>query len=74
MQIDPVVFFVAFAVGLFYCYVSVPPPEVVYKFPNPNNAGQVVYRTERDGCYKYRADRVDCPADAALIRPQSDAR
>lgn len=71
MKIDFWVFFAAFALGLVYCYISVPAPEVVYKFPNPANAGKITYHSPDGGqCFRYRADKVECPRDRSLIRPQ----
>lgn len=63
-------FVVAFAVGLLACYLFTPPPQVVVKFPSPNNAGQVVYRDKNDTCFKFQADKVSCPRDKSLIRSQ----
>jgi hypothetical protein len=40
------------------------------KFPSPNNAGTITYRDEEENCYKYKAERVECPLDKSLIKPQ----
>ena len=73
-RISPLWFFVAFAVGLVCCYLMAPQREVVVKFPSPWNAGHVVYEAPpKDpdaGCFKIRADQVECPADPSLVRPQ----
>jgi hypothetical protein len=63
-------FLISFAVGLFLVYVFHPPPTVVVKFPSPYNAGKVVYEDKNNSCYKYKADRVDCPKDKSLVKPQ----
>ncbi len=70
-KIHPIYFIIAFAVGLFYCYITHPKPEVILKFPSPYNAGHVIYKNENDeSCYRYKADRVECPLDKSLIKPQ----
>lgn len=69
-KIHPLYFFIAFAVGLMLCYVTNPKPDVVVKFPSPYNAGQVIYKDKANQCYKYQADKVSCPADKKLIKPQ----
>jgi hypothetical protein len=69
-RIHPLYFFIAFAVGLFFCYVTNPKPELVLKFPSPYNAGKIVYHDKANNCYKYSADKVECPADKTLIKPQ----
>lgn len=68
--INPLFFFLAFAVGLFVVYIFNPPPNVVVKFPSPYNAGKVVYKDKSDSCYTYKADKVQCPLDKSLIKPQ----
>ena len=68
--VRPKWFFAAFAAGLLYCYLVMPAPEVVVKFPSPYNAGQVVYRDKADTCFTYNASEVTCPTDKSLIKPQ----
>jgi hypothetical protein len=70
IKINLFVFILSFAVGLFYCYIMTPPPEVVLKFPSPYNVGKVVYKDKADTCYKYKADKVHCPVDRSLIKAQ----
>lgn len=70
MRLNFFVFLTAFALGILYCYVSTPMPEVVYKFPNPMNAGKIKYKGPDSQCFTYRADKVECPIDRSLIRPQ----
>lgn len=62
-------FLIAFAIGIAYVYFRVPPPKIVVKYPNPYNAGKVVYQDETNACYKYSAQKVDCPAEKD-ITPQ----
>lgn len=69
-KIHPFYFIVAFAVGLLFCYITHPKPNVVMKFPSPVNAGQVTYKNHDDSCYKYKAEKVSCPTDRNLIKPQ----
>lgn len=70
MKLHPLSFFISFSIGLFFCYILTPPPEVVLKFPSPYNAGKVVYKDKADTCYKYKAEKVNCPLNKALIKPQ----
>ena len=69
-QIKPLYFFAAFALGLLYCYLSAPSPQVVIKFPTPYNADTTVYTDESDTCYKYAAEKVSCPAEKSQIKAQ----
>lgn len=70
-KLNPLAFFVAFAIGLFICYVTQPAPTMVVKFPSPQNAGQVQYKdVKTDSCFKFDAEKVACPLDKSLIKPQ----
>ncbi len=66
--IDPYAFFISLAVGLLLAYITTPPPDVLIKHPTPENAGKVVYRDNADVCYKYRAERISCPADLSKVK------
>lgn len=63
-KIRPLYFFGAFAFGLLACYILAPKPKVIVKFPNPFNAGNIVYTDQAQNCFKFNADKVDCPANA----------
>lgn len=69
-KISPFYFILAFAIGLLYCYISNPKPDVVMKFPSPYNAGKVVYKDKDNSCYKYLAEKVSCPRDKSKIKSQ----
>ena len=67
-KLNPIYFFLAFAVGLFYCYITTPSPNIVLKFPSPINAGTVTYKDKDDNCFKYIATQEAC--DKRDIKPQ----
>jgi hypothetical protein len=68
--IKPTYFFISFAIGILFVYILSPKPEIVMKFPSPYNAGSVVYKDKNDTCYKYKADRTECPIDNKMIKQQ----
>ena len=53
-------FIIAFAVGIFFCYITYPPPEYIIKHPTPENADHTIYRDDSDNCFKYQAKEVQC--------------
>lgn len=65
--IEPVYFITALAVGLFLCYLITPTPDVVVKYPTPENAGSIVYKDDADNCFKFTSKEVSCPADKKTI-------
>ena len=66
--INPLAFFVAFAIGIFLTYIYSPPKKIIIKWPTPENAGKVVYKDNADTCYKYNAKEVACPTDKDQIK------
>ena len=65
--INPYVFIVAFAIAIVIVYFMHPEPTIVYKYPNPENAGKFTYQDENDSCYKYESTEVKCPSDPKLV-------
>ena len=67
---DLVVFFVSFCVGvLFVCLVK-EKPEVIVRWPTPDNAGLVTYVDRANNCYEYEHKEVGCTDDAKHIPVQ----
>jgi len=69
-QINWVAFLIAFAVGIMYVYTVNPPQKVVLKYPNPYNAGKIVYRDATNTCFVFDAVKVLCPSDKSKIKQQ----
>lgn len=70
-KIQPFYFFLAFAVGIFMCYITKPKPEIIVKFPNPWNVDTTVYKSKtNEDCFKFKAEKVSCPVDKSVIKPQ----
>lgn len=59
-------FFIGFAVGMFYVYISQPSPKIIMKHPTPDNSSKVVYHDAQNNCYKYLAEEIKCPNDLSL--------
>tara|TARA_B100001057_G_C22540168_1_gene829277 strand:+ start:203 stop:439 length:237 start_codon:yes stop_codon:yes gene_type:complete len=66
-NIIPIYFFISFFIGLFFVYLSTPTPNIIIKYPTPDNAGKIVYKDESDVCYKYISKEVKCPSDSKKI-------
>ena len=69
-KIKPVYFFLAFGLGLLFCYISKPNPTVVIKFPSPTNSDKITYKHDDGSCYKIKASKESCPIDKNNILPQ----
>lgn len=66
-KINPLTFLISLCIGLFFTYSMTPPPEIIYKYPTPNNAGKVSYIDRANMCYKYNSQEVTCPEDIKKI-------
>ena len=66
-KLDPFIFIISFAIGIFFCYITYPTPKIIVKHPTPQNAGNIIYHDDSDNCFKYIAQEVKCPDDANTI-------
>lgn len=53
-------FLFSFFIGIFIVYVITPIPEIIIKFPTPDNINTITYKDKSDICYKYRSKEVPC--------------
>ena len=67
-KLDPLAFLLAFAVGIFMCYITFPKPKIIIRHPTPNNVNDIIYNDDRNSCYKYEAKIVKCPKDKSKIK------
>lgn len=66
--VDPNAFFISLAIGLLIFYVIAPQKRVVIRYPNPENAGKVVYKDSNENCFKFKAEEVNCPKNKSEIK------
>jgi len=66
-KLHPIAFLAAFAIGMFYVYVTQPPMKIIIKHPTPENAGKIVYKDTKNKCYKYLSEEIDCPSNTSMI-------
>jgi len=62
-------FFIAFCIGMFMVYITVPLPEIIIRYPTPHNAGNIIYKDIADICYVYDAREVTCPKEGITRTP-----
>jgi hypothetical protein len=56
-------FIISFLIGISFVYFFNPKKEIIYRFPNPQNVDDLIYRDKNDQCYKYKAEEVRCNGD-----------
>jgi hypothetical protein len=54
------IFIVSLAVGLFYVYISVPNPKIIYVYPTPDNIRNFQFKDHADNCFSFDAKEVSC--------------
>ena len=63
-RINVKVFMLSLAFGLLICYLTLPTPDIIFQYPNPNNLNTVYKNTEENTCYKYTGTEVMCKFDS----------
>ena len=63
-------FIASFAFGMLIIYTTTPQPEIIIKYPTPENSGKIIYKDDAGVCYKYRAEEIECPKDKSKIKIQ----
>jgi hypothetical protein len=61
------VFFISFAIGLFFIYVLGPEMKTIYIYPTPENVDKVLFKDKADNCFYFEEEVVECPKDESLI-------
>ena len=54
------IFLVSLSIGLFYVYISVPNPKLIYVYPTPDNIQKFQYKDRADNCFTFDAQEVNC--------------
>ena len=59
-KIIPSYFILSFGIGILVCYLYMPKPRVIFKYPNVYNLDQIYNYKNSDKCYKYNIKEVGC--------------
>lgn len=72
MQISKVisipVFILSLCLGVFFVYITIPNPDVILVYPNPDNTEKLLFKDDAGVCHKFIPREVKCPADSSKIR------
>lgn len=66
-RINPIAFIISFSFGILMCYITSPVPNIVIKYPTPENTGLLTYIDKVSNCYQYKAIPVKCPTNTRKI-------
>jgi hypothetical protein len=65
---DPFIFIISLFIGIFIVYSITPPPQVIVKYPTPENSGRIIYKDDAHNCFKVFSSEVDCPSNKKQIK------
>ena len=61
-------FLLSLTLGLFVAYITMPPTQVIYVYPNPDNEHKLTFKDKADNCLHFTSKEVECPSDVSKIR------
>ncbi len=62
------IFILSLCLGVFFVYLTIPNPEVILVYPNPDNADKLQFKDDAGVCHKFIPREVKCPSDKSKIR------
>ena len=61
-------FIISLAIGLFFTYITVPEPTIIYVYPSPNNLDKLQYIDKAENVFSFDYKKVKCPTDDSQIK------
>ena len=65
--IDVPTFIIAFAIGLFFVYVSTPKKQIIFVYPTPDNHKDIMYKDRSGMCFSFKPVETEEPLDKGLL-------
>jgi len=60
-------FLLSLCFGLFLCYITSPIPDIIIKYPTPENSEKEIYKDNADNCFRFKSIEVKCPIQKKKI-------
>ena len=64
--IDTFWFLIALCIGLLIVYTTSPTPDIIIKYPTPENAHMLVFEDDAQNCYKFSTNETPCPVNGTV--------
>lgn len=65
--IDIPTFIIAFAIGLFFVYITSPRKQTIFVYPTPDNEEKILYKDKSGVCFSFSHNEVKPPKDKKLL-------
>ena len=62
------VFMISLSIRLFYVYISVPNPKIIYVYPTPDNLRNFQFKDRADNCFSFKAKEVPCDKAKGAVK------
>jgi hypothetical protein len=70
--IDGYYFLISLCVGIFLVYILSYQPQIIMRFPTPDNENTTIYKDKNEVCYKYKSEEVNCSIGSKDINLQTN--
>ena len=60
-------FFISFAIGILYVYLTDDYKKVIVIYPNPDNIEKYTYLDKANNCFQYELDETNCAEDSVQV-------
>ena len=70
--IDSYYFLFSLCIGIFFVYILSYEPQVIMRYPTPENEDILTYKDKNDVCYKYKSKEINCSSVAKNITLQNN--
>ena len=60
-------FFISFAIGILYVYLTDDYKKVIVIYPNPDNLEKYTYLDKANNCFQYELDEANCAEDSVEV-------
>ena len=70
--IDSYYFLISLCTGIFFVYILSHQPQVIMRFPTPENEDILTFKDKNDVCYKYKSKEITCSSGAKDIQLQNN--
>lgn len=65
--IDIPTFIIAFAIGLFFVYISAPRKQTIFVYPTPDNHEKIIYKDRSGMCFAFKPVETEKPSNDGLL-------